>query len=194
MFLSSFKHFILNTLLLWWFEESSSAPPWTYTYNFIITYMNRFQFLIIKDLNLSFLCSKCTPLFKCLILTTQVTCFLVFVVAECCLLVQVIPFYGPVTIACYKLFCGDRFPLETCTWVTCHARGISNVHDFPLINVVNTHLSIWTSSPNELIICTNFQWKNFGVNISEEVYNSGLVFREVLVIEFEQSWTETFLL
>jgi len=118
--------------------------------------MNWFHFLIVENLNLRLFRTESTPFLKRLILTAEIPCILVLVVAKCCLLVKVVPFYGSVAVTGDEFFRIDGFPFETSTRVTCHSRSVADVHNLALVNVVNTHLPVGTCSSNELVIGTYF--------------------------------------
>ena len=105
-------------------------------------YMNRLHLFIIKDFNLRGFRPKRTPFFKRLILTTQVSSLFIFIIPISSLLMKVVPLDRTVAVACYVIGYVFGFPFKSSAWIFGLSRSVTDAHDFALVNVVDSDLSV----------------------------------------------------
>ncbi len=113
--------------------------------------------------------------------------------AICSFLMKIIPLDCAIAIACYIILSKLGLPFKASARIFTLSRSITDAHDFSLINVVNSDLSVWACCSNVFIISTDFEWENLSVNITKKVHQTGLVWFILFVVEFEDSRTEVFL-
>lgn len=155
--------------------------------------MNEFHLLIIKDFNFRSLRAKRTPLLEGLVFRAQVSSLFILIMSIRGLLMEIVPLNRTVAVACDVILYCIGFPFETSTWVSGHAGCVADTYDFTLVNVVYSNLSVWTCCADVFVVCADFEWENFGVNVTEKVDETRFVCFVLFMIKFEDSRAEVFL-
>ena len=127
-----------------------------------------------------------------LIVAAEIGDIVALVMSESCLLFAVVPFYGTIAVAGYKIGGGEGFPFKRCGGVATKSGSVSDFEDSALENIVNFCLTVCASGCNDFVVWIDLHGENLCADVTEKVDEfDGVCF---VVGDFDLAWVIAFAL
>lgn len=91
--------------------------------------------------------------------------------SDCNFVLAIIPFDCSITVTGSKLDIRLRVPSYSSVWKSTKSWSIPHKGQFPLINLINFYVSIWTPNSNKLLIWADIKAIHFRMNVSKKIDN-----------------------